>query len=493
MPLDINAERPSRAERIRESLDHPVIDGDGHLVEYAPLFIEYLKEIGGSKVAERFVEDRRKGGWYALTPQERLDKRVPRPSWWGLPADNTLDRATAMLPRLFRARMDEMGLDFSIVYSTMGIRLPAHEDSEMRLAGTRALNTMMADMYMPHADRMTPVAAIPMHTPEEAVAELEHAVNDLGYKAIMVVSNLRRPVPEVEKRAPELARYATWVDPIAFGSIHDYDPVWQKCRDLKVAVTAHSASMGWGARATTTNYIYNHVGSFAAAGEAFCKALVIGGVTRRFPELNFCFLEGGVAWACELYTGLVGHCGKRNKHDIQRLNPQKADLRALAQLIEHYGDEVFRKAGMNVAEVGSAQMGGGRPEDPAMIDELALCGVEKAEDLRPLFERSFYFGCEADDRLAALAFDSRKLPFGARLKAMFSSDVGHWDVPNLREVLEEAYELVEDEVMSEADFREFTFVNPAMLHAGVNPDFFKGTIVEDAVDRLMAERGSDQT
>ena len=96
--------------------------------------------------------------------------------------------------------------------------------------------------------------------------------------------------------------------------------------------------------------------------------------------------------------------------------------------------------------------------------------------------------CEADDRLAALAFDSAKLPFGARLKAMFSSDIGHWDVPDLRRVLEEAYELVEDGVMSEPDFREFTFTNPAMLHAGMNPDFFKGTVVEDAVAKLLAEQ-----
>lgn len=486
MPLDINAGRPSRAERIRESLGHPVIDGDGHLVEYAPLFVAYLREIGGDKIADRFVEDRRQGGWYGLTPQQRLDRRVPRPSWWGLPAENTLDRATAMLPRLFRARMDEMGLDFSVVYSTMGIRLPAHDDPDIRLAGTRALNTMMAEMYLPEADRMTPVAAIPMHTPDEAIAELEHAVNVLGYKAIMVVSNVRRPVPEVVKSAPELARYAWWVDPIAFGSLHDYDPVWQKCRELKVAVTAHSSSMGWGARTTTTNYIYNHVGSFAAAGEAFCKALVIGGVTKRFPELNFCFLEGGVGWACELYTGLVGHCGKRNRHDIQRLDPAKADLRLLSELFEIYGGDAFGKIAKDLAEVGSAQVGGGRAEDPAMIDELNLCGVETAEDLRPLFERSFYFGCEADDKLAALAFDSKKLPFGARLKAMFSSDVGHWDVPNLREVLDEAYELVEDGVMSEPDFREFTFANPAMLHAGVNPDFFKGTVVETEVAKLLA-------
>jgi hypothetical protein len=38
MPLD-NVTRPGKSARIRASLDHPIIDGDGHLVEYIPLFL----------------------------------------------------------------------------------------------------------------------------------------------------------------------------------------------------------------------------------------------------------------------------------------------------------------------------------------------------------------------------------------------------------------------------------------------------------------------
>ena len=33
---------------------------------------------------------------------------------------------------------------------------------------------------------------------------------------------------------------------------------------------------------------------------------MLGGVSKRFPTLNFGFLEGGVAWAADLYAGLVG-------------------------------------------------------------------------------------------------------------------------------------------------------------------------------------------
>ena len=35
------------AEAIRARLDHPVIDGDGHLVEFLPLVRDFMVELGG--------------------------------------------------------------------------------------------------------------------------------------------------------------------------------------------------------------------------------------------------------------------------------------------------------------------------------------------------------------------------------------------------------------------------------------------------------------
>ena len=39
-------------------------------------------------------------------------------------------------------------------------------------------------------------------------------------------------------------------------------------------------------------------------------------------------------------------------------------------------------------------------------------------------------------------------------------------------------------MITEADFREFTFQNAARLHTALNPEFFKGTAVEGAVAKL---------
>ena len=56
----------------------------------------------------------------------------------------------------------------------------------------------------------------------------------------------------------------------------------------------------------------------------------------------------------------------------------------------------------------------------------------------------------------------------------------------MTEVTEEAYELVEHEVITEEDFRDFVLTNPTTLWTGMNPDFFKGTVVEQEVKKLLA-------
>jgi predicted TIM-barrel fold metal-dependent hydrolase len=471
---------------IRSKLGHPVVDADGHAIESGPVFFEYLKQAAGANVLERFRKRLDDSGWFHLTPDQRLHERVFRPASWALPAKNTLDRATAMLPRLFRARMDDFGLDFSIVYPTLALGLMLDPDEEIRRGGCRALNLMFADLFRDQKDRMAPVATIPAHTPQEAIDELEYAVKTLGFKAVMIASSIKRPIPIVAETASAVSRYATWVDSLCMDSPYDYDPLWAKCVELKVAVTAHTPSMGWGSRVTTTNYIYNHVGSFAASGEAFAKALVLGGVTKRFPTLQFAFLEGGVAWACELYGGLVGHCGKRNRNVIQNYNPANIDTKMIAELFATYGDGLTATLAASDPEFSRPPNAWNWASDESIARELDRAGIESAEDLRASFERAFYFGCEADDAYVSVAFDKRLNPFGSRLKAMFSSDVGHWDVPDMNEVLAEAYELVEHGLVNDDEFKEFVFANPVTLHAGMNPDFFKGTVVEADVAKLLA-------
>ena len=114
--------------------------------------------------------------------------------------------------------------------------------------------------------------------------------------------------------------------------------------------------------------------------------------------------------------------------------------------------------------------------------------MKEIDDLGDLFVKPFYFGCEADDRMTSVAFNRRLNPLGMKMNAVFGSDIGHWDVMDARSILSEAWSLVEAQLLTLEDFRDFTFVNPAMLHLSVNPDYFAGTTVEAEAAKLLAEK-----
>jgi hypothetical protein len=63
----------------------------------------------------------------------------------------------------------------------------------------------------------------------------------------------------------------------------------------------------------------------------------------------------------------------------------------------------------------------------------------------------------------------------------------------MRDAAAEAYELVEDEIISEEDFRDFVFVNPVKFLTALNPDFFTGTVVEKAVAKLLADTNGERS
>ena len=329
---------------------------------------------------------------------------------------------------------------------------------------------MKADLFREFSDRLTPAAVIPMHTPDEAIAELEYAVKQLGLKVAMVASYVRRPIPKVAREFPEAARYTYWMDTFGLDSEYDYDPFWAKCVELKISPTFHSVGYGWGSRTSISNYIYNHIGNFAASAEAVCKALFMGGVPVRFPQLRFGFLEGGAVWARSLYCELISHWEKRNRDALENYNPANIDRHLLADLVRRYGGKSMANAADRISESIDSPI---RGTDMNQLDEWAQSGVRSAEDIRDIFTERFYFGCEGDDPLTMMAFRPMGTRFNSRLQAFYGSDIGHWDVPDMAKILEEVYELVDKGLMTPAELRDFVFTIPIQFWTSTNPEFFE--------------------
>ena len=121
-----------------------------------------------------------------------------------------------------------------------------------------------------------------------------------AYSSIKTMAAGTRPIAALTNAGVEAAS-SSWsmgvpyyIDSVGLDSTYDYDTLWAKAVELQVAVTMHGGGMGWPDRTSPSNFVYNHIGHFATAGHAAAKALLLGGVTQRFPRLNFAFLEGGV-------------------------------------------------------------------------------------------------------------------------------------------------------------------------------------------------------
>ena len=235
-----------------------------------------------------------------------------------------------------------------------------------------------------------------------------------------------RPVPGQDPAS----RVARWIDSLGADSAYDYDPVWQRCVELGVAPTFHSAATGWGSRTSPSSYVFNHIGMFATAGEAMARSLFLGGVAHRFPQLHFAFLEGGVAWAASLYSDLIGHWEKRNREAVEHYNPAHLDRERLARAVR----------ALRVRRLP-------RPARPARrrldVPQPPRRGPGDARRVRRVRDRapprtsatsspaSSTSAARPTTRSPRSRSTPRRNPLAARFKVLFASDIGHWDVPDV--------------------------------------------------------------
>jgi hypothetical protein len=263
---------------------------------------------------------------------------------------------------------------------------------------------------------------------------------------------------------------AFWIDGLGLDSPYDYDPFWRRCVELGIVPAFHSGSMGWSGRRSISNFSYNHMGHFGAASETSAKSLFFGGVMHRFPDLRLAFLEGGVAWAMQMLVSLVEHWEMRGPEGLKERDPAGLDGPLLDRLVQQHKGQLTPVDGFG-------EMLKQALATPDVVNDFEAAGIKSSDDIIRQITTQCFFGCEADDRLAGLAFDTKRLP-GA-LSPIFSSDIGHWDVAHMNDVVPEAAEHLEHGWMNEEEFRAFTCDNAVRMYTQANPAFFAGTVLED--------------
>jgi predicted TIM-barrel fold metal-dependent hydrolase len=173
------------------------------------------------------------------------------------------------------------GVDAEIIFPNKGLTMWATPDCEFSQAMCRVWNDWSWEVFGPHNDRLSPVAAIASGDIEGAMAEVQR-VAKLGFRSLTLPCK-----------------------PIWGGHDHthlnynlpEFDPLWAVIQDCDLAMTFH-VSTGRDPRASRGNggAVINYaVHSLAPTMEPIAN-LCASGVLERFPGLRFATIEAGIGW-----------------------------------------------------------------------------------------------------------------------------------------------------------------------------------------------------
>jgi aminocarboxymuconate-semialdehyde decarboxylase len=171
------------------------------------------------------------------------------------------------LPARLRA-MDAGGVQVQLVSSWIDLAaytLPASQGMPF----ARMFNESLAQMIGVHPDRFRGLCMVPLQAPEQAAAELRHAVGDLG----MVGAEIGTTVAgrELDDR--------------------DLDPFWAAASELGCLLLVHPFNALAGRR-VERHFLGNLVANPAESTIAIAH-MVFGGVLDRYPDLKVCVVHGG--------------------------------------------------------------------------------------------------------------------------------------------------------------------------------------------------------
>lgn len=186
-----------------------------------------------------------------------------------------VDASGAVIPPQNQLRaMDREGIDVAVLFPTVGQRGWREAPNDVALALCRAYNRWLADFCGTDPARLKVNALVPIGDIDAAIAELRHAVRDLG--AVGVSPGCSRP--EVRLDDPR------------------YEPFWAEAEALGIALTFHGSAQLHLQHRYGDHPIFGHATGRSTEHPLAFMELLFGGVLERHPNLRCAFLEAGCSW-----------------------------------------------------------------------------------------------------------------------------------------------------------------------------------------------------
>jgi uncharacterized protein len=254
--------------------DHAVIDVDGHTFEPDELWEQYLPARFHDR-RPRLVRDDRGTTRYLLEGR-MIPPGTGRGAW--VPEgmrESAVHREGAVDPKLRLEDMDVEGIDIAVLYGVVSLGFYAMTDRELCVAVCRAYNDWLADYCAADPSRLKGTPALPLAWIDDACAEAERCVRDLGFVSITA------PCAVGERNADDPANF----------------PLYELAESLDVPIGFHAGGGRFAYKNFVDSYAQLHALEFPFNIMFAMTTVVCGGVLERFKSLRVALLEAGVGWA----------------------------------------------------------------------------------------------------------------------------------------------------------------------------------------------------
>ena len=172
--------------------------------------------------------------------------------------------------------LDDVGIDWTVVYPTAGLAVGRIIAEDWAIAACRAYNNWLYEKFTNVSPRIKGMALIPIQDTDAACAEMRRAVKELGMAGAMLPSN-------GEGIKGHFGAKIYW-------------PIYEEAEKLNAPLAIHVGALHHLGMDSIGVYYPVHALGHPFGIMAQAAAMLSYGVFDRFPKLRVGFLEGGATW-----------------------------------------------------------------------------------------------------------------------------------------------------------------------------------------------------
>ncbi|WP_283137159.1 amidohydrolase family protein [Rhizohabitans arisaemae] len=261
--------------------DFVVVDVDAHHYENRAWvdIVPYMEDGPLKQWAESMVKRGGGGGASAaltgvqLGNQEVGGRIIRAGRNFSDPLDTVKDDRHPDVVRMLWA-MDQMGIDYTVMFPTPMLTLGLHPQVEVEVALARAYCRWLTRELLPQDDRIKTMIYLPFNDPAETL-KMVHEFKDVPGVVGFMVTSVRHRMVHHNDYVPVYAAIQETGKPLAFHAAYNWTE--PSMTQLNKFISVHSLGF------TTCNMI--HMTNW-----------IINGLPERFPGLKVLWIESGLAW-----------------------------------------------------------------------------------------------------------------------------------------------------------------------------------------------------